>query len=295
MNVSVEPGTYVVAVSGGVDSIVLLDLLNKKHDLKLIVAHYDHGIRGDSELDRKLVRETASGYGLQFVYDEGNLGPDASEAKAREARYKFLHKVREACGARAIITAHHEDDVLETAILNILRGTGRKGLASIKSTDLIIRPLLNIPKKQIREYAKEHNLKWREDITNLDLRHTRNFIRHRILPKFGPGDREKLSAIINKTHELNQEIEEILTSCLHIQPVINRLNRHWFIMLPHDASREVMADWLRRHHIRDFSTKTLDRLIVAAKTLANGKTADIDANHSLKIHKGVLALSTKER
>ena len=126
-HIPLAPGTYIVAVSGGVDSIVLLDLLANQEKAKLIVAHFDHGIRNDSRDDRMFVQDLAVRYELPFVYDVGNLGQGASEAKAREARYTFLRGVRQAAGARSIITAHHEDDVLETAILNIMRGTGRKG------------------------------------------------------------------------------------------------------------------------------------------------------------------------
>ncbi|QQS18837.1 hypothetical protein IPL68_02130 [Candidatus Saccharibacteria bacterium] len=87
------------------------------------MAHFDHGIRPDSVEDRKLVQKLAKQYGLPFVYDRAELGAGASEAVAREARYAFLSRVKEAVGADAIITAHHEDDVLETIIINWLRGT----------------------------------------------------------------------------------------------------------------------------------------------------------------------------
>src|SRR5882724_1815869 len=132
----IKPGRYVVATSGGVDSMALLHLLyqmSRDSDAGwwLTVAHFDHGIRSDSAEDRQLVQAIARQYGLPFVYDEGRLGPGASEATARQARYSFLHQVLGASGARAIMTAHHQDDVLETAIFNLIRGTGRKGLTSL--------------------------------------------------------------------------------------------------------------------------------------------------------------------
>jgi tRNA(Ile)-lysidine synthase TilS/MesJ len=110
-------------------------------DFKFIVAHYDHGVRSDSQLDRQLVQGVARQHGLTFVYDEGKLGPGTSEAVARKARYAFLRKVQQTTGARAIITAHHEDDLLETALLNLLRGTGRRGVTSLRSRHDIHRPL----------------------------------------------------------------------------------------------------------------------------------------------------------
>src|SRR4051794_16456164 len=131
MKIYVGPGKYVVAVSGGVDSVGLLDLLRMDPGVKLTVSHFDHGIRDDSHLDRAHVQALARRYQLPFVYDKGALGPGASEAEARTARYQFLDNVKTKTGAHAIVTAHHQDDVLETAIINLLRGTGRKGLSSL--------------------------------------------------------------------------------------------------------------------------------------------------------------------
>lgn len=295
MNISVEPGIYVIAVSGGVDSMVLLDLLSRQPGVQLAVAHFDHGIREDSDMDRQLVQKIAKKHSLPFVYDEGKLGAGTSEATARKARYDFLHSVRQATGARAIITAHHEDDVLETAILNMLRGTGRKGLASLKSTDLILRPLLHIPKADIRRYAEEHKLEWREDVTNKDTKYLRNYIRHKVLSKFSDDERSNLSDLIVRTRKLNEEIENLLALHLHLQPAVDKIDRHWFIMLPHNVAREVIAEWLRKQGVREFTAKTLDRLIVATKTFKPGQIADVDKNYVLRVNKETLALSRRER
>src|SRR5688572_19923887 len=193
MNLKISPGKYVVAVSGGVDSMVLLDLLRQKSKLELIVAHFDHGVREESARDRKLVQRIAKSYGLPFFYAEGNLGPKVGEALAREARYAFLRKIQEEQGAEAIITAHHQDDMLETAIMNLLRGTGRRGLSSLKSREGLVRPLLDWTKKDVREYAEEHDLVWAEDSTNDDDRYLRNYIRHNILSRFTKEGREALT------------------------------------------------------------------------------------------------------
>src|SRR4051812_6590366 len=111
MEVSMPAGRYVLAVSGGVDSMVLLHILSTTDEVELIVAHFNHGIRQDSDKDEELVKDAAKQYGLQIEIANGKLGPTASEEQARTARYKFLNSIQKKYKAVAIITAHHEDDL----------------------------------------------------------------------------------------------------------------------------------------------------------------------------------------
>lgn len=284
-----------VAVSGGVDSIALLHALHNRPGLKLIVAHYDHGIRDDSALDRQHVQQLTKQYGLPFIYDDGRLGFEASEDTARQARYKFLDSVRAATGARAIITAHHQDDAIETAVLQLLRGTGRRGMSSLASRAMLERPLLDIPKANIKAYAQSNGLVWREDSTNQNQRYLRNYVRQTILPKLSSSQRQQLHRLIVNMRGVNGEIDQLLDTALHLQPGTSSLNRQWFISLPHNVASEVMAHWLRRHQIRGFDKKQLQKLVTAAKTFAPGQSADIDKKHVLKIGKGILALVPRDR
>lgn len=286
-----SPGSYVVAVSGGVDSMVLLSLLQAKPDLRLVVAHFDHGIRNDSTEDRKFVQAFAKDNGLEFVYEEGRLGVDASEAKARNARYKFLRKVLKDEGAAAIVTAHHQDDVLETTIINLLRGSGRKGLTSLGNRPGIERPLLSVPKCDLIAYAKSQGLRWREDPTNQDLNYLRNYVRHRLLPQFDKSARTQLLDIITSTRETNREIDRLLLDQLDLQSKEKELDRYWFTQLPHAMAKETMAAWLRVHDLRDFDSKTLERLVVAAKVSAPGKTFDVLKGNRLAVGTERLALA----
>jgi len=295
MRLEVEPGTYVVAVSGGVDSVVLLELLRQLPDVKLVVAHFDHGIRDESGDDQLFVQALASQHRLPYVYKEGNLGPTASEAIARDARYAFLRQVMKAADAKAIITAHHEDDMLETALLNILRGTGRKGLSSLKNTQDIIRPLLAIPKQDIIAYAKDQGLIWHEDSTNASTVYLRNYIRHKLMPHFDIQTRQQLRQLIDSTADANEEIDAMLAGRLLLQPSADTLNRHEFIMLPHEVSRELVAAWLRAHEIRSFDRKTIERITAAAKTYTPGKLIDVDATYIIRVDKDILALTLRER
>ncbi len=288
-------GKYIVAVSGGVDSMVLLDLLQKRPGLKLTVAHFDHGIRKDSQDDRKLVQQIAKKHKLPFVHMQGKLGRSASEAKSREARYEFLESVKKASGASAIITAHHEDDVLETAIINMVRGTGRLGLTSLKTTDGIIRPLIGYGKDQIIEYAGKHAVAWREDATNKNTIYLRNYIRANVIPRLLPGKRAEFVILLENLRSNNDEIDRHLNTLLHVQPATNEIDRQWFVGLPHSVAKELIHSFLRKHDAKNITKKTIERMIVAMKTGKPGRIIDIDDSMFFKIGKDNLALIRRER
>lgn len=282
-----------VAVSGGVDSVVLLNVLSKLPDLELTVAHFDHGIRPDSPMDREFVGRLAKRYGLPFVAAEGRLGAAASEAAARAARYEFLHRARKEREAKAIVTAHHEDDVLETAIINLLRGTGRKGLTALGSGGDIVRPLLAVPKTEILAYARASHLEWREDSTNSDTRYLRNYVRQRIVPRLGATGRQKLQELVAHQRTLNVQLDELLAEQLNGQAV--GLERQWFAGLPHGAATEVMAAWLRTQGVANFDRPTLQRAVVGAKTGRPGQKIALKNDIFLELTKSRLALRPRER
>lgn len=295
---NLSPGNnYVVAVSGGVDSVVLLHKLMQATPPmhRLVVAHFDHGIRPDSRLDRIFVQDLAKSYSLPFEFEEGNLGPDASEAKARDARYAFLYRVQQKYAATAVITAHHQDDMLETAIINMLRGTNRRGISSLASTDTVRRPLLSYSKKSLIGYAKRHRLEWREDYSNADQRYLRNYVRHTILPKASNTNRAKMVEHINKLMRLNAEIDAGLEAYIHNDADYPSLNRDQFILLPHPVACEIVALWLRHAGVRSYDTRTLNRLVVGAKTLPIGSLVSIDKYHWLEIRGTSLALIPTDR
>lgn len=292
MKVDVKPGKYVIAVSGGVDSMVLLDVLCHMPHVDLVVAHFDHGIRKDSAEDRHLVERTAKRYGLPFEAEQGHLGPAASEATARTVRYAFLRRVKAAHQAQGIITAHHQDDMLETAIINMLRGTGRKGLSALASTTDLARPLLHVAKKDIRAYADKHHLAWREDTTNASDQYLRNYLRHRLLATVDERTKERLLTHVHRAAELNEAIDRLLLSNMGGQ-MQAELSRSWFIMLPYDVSCEVMAAWLRAHGFADFDRRLIARLVVTSKVARPGKLTDVNAGHWLKVNKTTLQLTPR--
>jgi tRNA(Ile)-lysidine synthase len=290
VNITLKPGHYVLAVSGGVDSMVLFDLLHKRPGVKFTVAHFDHGIRDDSDLDRRHVEDISRHHKIPFVYEQGRLGPGASEEQARDARYKFLTEAKNASGAQAVITAHHLDDLLETAILNLLRGTGRRGLSSLKTTDGIIRPLLKYPKHRIKEYADINKIHWREDSTNNDTKYKRNHVRHKIMTKLTPSQRAQFEILLHDIAELNEGIDAQVEHFLHQQPALDKISRKWFSSLSHDISKEVLHYWFTKHKVKDISRRRLEQLVVAVKTAKPNTNHDVPGGHKLHVSKDIAHL-----
>lgn len=290
-----KPGKYVIAVSGGVDSMVLLDILARESSLEVVVAHVDHGIRDDSRQDLELVRTTSNNLELEFNSISLNLGVNTSEEAARKARYKYLYSVQKQHNAAGIITAHHQDDLIETAILNMLRGTGRKGLSALADNPDVFRPLINVSKKEILEYAKANNIKWHEDSTNSEEKYLRNYVRSKLVSKLTNSQKHKLIKEILSASEVNQQIDTLLVKQLRANRYKSGISRQWFNSLPHDVAGETMAAWLRQNNLREFDKKTIERLVVASKTSKNDKKQPIIRGSNLLISKEGLALELVER
>lgn len=180
-----------VAVSGGVDSIVMLHLLHSMH-YDCVVAHCNFHLRGSaSDADAEFVEEQTKRLGIKFLKTDFDTQKYAVESKisiemaARNLRYEWFEKMRQQEQCDYIAVAHHIDDSIETFFLNLVRGTGIKGLSGITSKNgFVVRPLLCCTRKEIAEYAEEHCLNHCEDATNADNIYRRNFIRNKIVPLF---------------------------------------------------------------------------------------------------------------
>src|SRR5467141_3989796 len=198
-----EPGEALVAVSGGADSVALLDALNgvaQELGLTLVVAHADHGIASESWKVATVVRELAATYRVPFETTELQLGPDTTETAARRARYAWLREVQSRRGAKYVVTAHHEDDQVETIVLRSLRGSAPAGLAGIAARGRggLVRPLLPFTRRELLAYVAERGLPVYDDPANRDPRHLRSWIRTTLLPllheRLGPRLRSDLLA-----------------------------------------------------------------------------------------------------
>ena len=195
----VANGRLLLAVSGGRDSMVLLDVAQRSaaaHALDLTVGHVNHGLRDEeSDADEEHVRSAAERLGLPFHSarvdpesdrrDSNSRARPSLEEAARNQRRQALSAIADETGCAWVATAHHAADQAETVLLRILRGTGPDGLAAMapKSDDgRWIRPLLGVMPEEIGEWARRHEVSWREDASNQDRRFARNQLRHDWIP-----------------------------------------------------------------------------------------------------------------
>jgi tRNA(Ile)-lysidine synthase len=255
---------YVVAVSGGVDSVVLLDKLYnlcKVEPCKLVVAHFDHGIRSDSHLDAKFVEDLANRYKLPFEMKREELGPNTSEETARHRRYDFLRSVAKKYNAK-LVTAHHSDDVIETIAINLLRGTGWRGLAVMDSD--IVRPLVDMTKSEIIEYAKQHKLSWREDSTNASSDYLRNRVRKQT-NELDADVKRQLLALWTTQKSLKKQIDKEVEGLTGGGPVYER---YFFVHLDDSVAIEILRGIFEGRLTRPQLLKVLH----AIKTSHAGKT-----------------------
>lgn len=285
MDIKIPRGLYVIAVSGGVDSMVLLDLAVKKPGVNLIVGHFNHGIRADGNKDEALVRKAVRRYGLSLEVGHGGLGSEASEAQARQARYAYLRSVKQHYKARAILMAHHQDDLIETAIINIIRGTGYRGLVSISKNPEVVRPLLKFSKSRILSYARQNSIIWREDASNLEIDYLRNWVRHKLVPKLDQEARAYLLTNIDKVAKTSGEIESLIATISQKIVKGNQISRYDFVMLPPEVGQQLIMRWLKMNGITLIDRKMVDRLAGAIKTAKPGTSFNISENYILKIEK----------
>ncbi len=204
---------FILAISGGVDSMVLLDGFNKL-TLNIEVAHFNFQLRGEeSDADEELVKQICSKNNIPFNKNTADTTTYAAEKglsiqeAARELRYNWFFNLLKEKNADYIVTGHHADDSIETFFINLLRGSGIKGLCGIKNTPQIIRPLLPLSRLDIEQYANTNKVLFRNDSSNESLKYKRNFIRKKILPELNKEIKTSSSSILKSIGHLTQANE----------------------------------------------------------------------------------------
>ena len=254
--------SVLIAVSGGADSLALAQLMinsRQRFKLELVIAHFEHGLRGRASLDdAAFVKNFAEERGIKFISGRGDVKNFAAENKisietaARTLRYEFLSDVRRDLNCEAIVLAHHADDQAETILMRLLRGATSTGLSAMKfrtlsEYGLLIRPLLRFRKVELENFCREKNLSPRLDATNFELDATRNRIRLELIPtleKFNPALIETLCRLGEVTAE---ESDFIAAQAEKIFPAVvkdNALVRAEFLKLHPALQRIVIKKFL---------------------------------------------------
>jgi tRNA(Ile)-lysidine synthase len=251
----VENSQFALALSGGIDSMVLLEILSKRNAsgsapaLPFQAIHVNHGISKNANAWAEFCKDECAKRNVPITIEVVNVDRQSGlglEAAAREARYAALMK----SDAEFILTAQHQTDQAETVLHQMLRGTGLQGLAGmgvareLKPGQTLLRPLLNVSREDIEKYAKENQLKWIEDESNDDTAYTRNFIRHEIVPVIAErfpryaGSLERIARHAHESAELSEALakidlklhgEDAFADALDALPLPRQINAlyHW--------------------------------------------------------------------
>lgn len=253
---------YLVAVSGGVDSVVLLDVLARSPH-RVVVAHVDHGIRPESAADARFVEALAKSYRLPFVSTTLELGAHASEAEARMGRYAFLGEQAKKFSA-VIATAHHQDDLIETIAINLERGTGWRGLA-VMANPSVMRPLLGMTKAQLYAYALRRRLEWVEDETNATEAYLRNRLRKKINQTVDKNSRKQLLDLRSRQLILRQAIGR------EAERFVERAtSRHFLTLCGDEVAEEILGRMVKAHVGQTLTRPEKRRALLAVKTAKPG-------------------------
>jgi tRNA(Ile)-lysidine synthase len=296
---------YLVGVSGGRDSVALLQWLISLGYDRLVVCHLNHRLRGRSSdadarfvkklvercnrqgrLPRRRTRQRGTQHttdaGIEFELGSANIRALGKKQKmsieraSREARYAFFAEIARRRNCRTIFVAHHADDLVETFLINLFRGAGNAGLRAIQqistrrinALDLtIVRPFLGVWRKEIDGYVSEHGLKFREDITNKNLTPLRNRIRHRIIPYLERMVGRNIRQNIWRTATIAADEEKWIETELN-----DSIHAEFSVLklraIPVALQRRAILKWLRSQNVSDIGFDAIERV----RSLADRET-----------------------
>jgi len=266
---------YLIGVSGGRDSVTLLHWLISLGYTKLVVCHLNHQLRGrSSEADARFVEKLAAKYQVDFELGAAKVRALAKKKKisietaAREARYSFFAKAAKRHHCHTIFLAHHADDLVETFLLNLIRGAGLTGLAGMRDVSrrhidgielTIVRPLLSVWRSDIDKYARECHLRFREDATNKNLATTRNRIRNRIIPCLEKILNRNIRQNIWRTATITAEEEKWLDNEVPDSTDAD-LSVPKLRALPIALQRRAILKWLRAQNVSEVGFDVIERV-----------------------------------
>lgn len=250
-----EIKTYLLAVSGGADSMVLAHCFNDL-GLSFQVAHINYKLRGkDSDLDQKVVQDFCTNKNIKLhVYEVSEIDkkPENSiQLWARALRYEFFQEIQKKENLEFLVTAHHLNDQLETFIINLSKAAGINGLSGIPANDNnILRPLLSFTKEEIYTFAKENNVEYREDLSNQKNDYLRNKIRNEIVPKLLETNVNFLENFKKSSLYLNQTKDFVQKQIHEIENKITAFNKYEKVLSKEQLNRQ--SDFVKFEILRKY-------------------------------------------
>jgi tRNA(Ile)-lysidine synthase len=299
--------SYLVGVSGGRDSVVLLDLLHREGYKKLTLCHLNHRLRGNaSAADARFVARLGDQYGYSVetatvdVRALAKAHKESIETAARNARWKFFANVSARTRCNRILLAHHADDQVETVLMSLFRGAGLSGLGGMSTTSIqqigrrkleIIRPMLGIWREEIDAFAEAHKLQHREDASNASGEYLRNRVRHELLPKiqevFHKDVRsgiERLSKIVSADNDWLTKV----TADLDVAKGEQQLDVKKLRTLPVAAQRRVLQNWLQQQKIPDAGFEEIERIRTLIPIGAKVAKVNLPTNKHARRQSGII-------
>ncbi len=276
--------TIVVGVSGGSDSMCLLYLLlqlKKQLNLKIIVAHINHNIRKESEIEAKFVEKYTIKNKCFFEYLKINsYEKENFESNARKKRYQFYNKLIKKYQAKFLMTAHHGDDLVETILMRLIRGSNLKGYAGFKKETkyenyTLLRPLINVTKKEIELFNQENNIKYYNDKTNQDIKFTRARYRHNILPLLKAENKnihQKFLKFSNELYEIERYLEKETDKNLTKVIEFDKVNLHKFKNLDLLLQKRIIEYFLKKEYQDDINIVSEKHLTKIFQICYNSKS-----------------------
>lgn len=274
--------TVVVGYSGGLDSTVLLHAASRlasKSDLQLSALHVHHGLSRNADAWATSCARVSESYGVPLTILRVNVPTrtgEGLEAAARRERHRALSKY----GADRILLAHHADDQAETVLHNLLRGAGVRGAAAMpEALGRVLRPLIALTRDTLANYSRLHKLVWIEDESNVDLRFTRNFLRHEILPAIEsrfPRASENLAAAAGRFAEADSLLDELAMVDLQGAPAAFPLPLKLFRDMPDARARNLLRVLLARQHVQPPESRRLREFVRQMQTAGNDRHPCLD-------------------
>lgn len=299
---SAPAGPAVVAVSGGADSVTLLDLLVRSGFRGLHVAHFDHGLRGARGADDARFSEgLAEELGLPFLRGRGDTrararkNHESIEEAARALRRAFLARAARRTGSKTVFLGHHANDVAETVLFHLCRGTGARGVGSLRfssplgnSGATIVRPLLGFSRAEIGRYAQERGLRWRTDETNASREHTRNRMRLDALPVLAAAAGVDPVPALARAAEIFAAEDDWLEALVAEDARAETLDVRALRQMPPARQRRLLRAWLRRGAGLEIDFESAERALGLADPRATAAKLNLPRGHHLRRKAGKL-------